>query len=297
VSHTGASQTVELIGSAKRKGIGFLQFLERSSARPDWQDLARPLRACASWLHLREWLETGDSKLVRANFCKKHLICRPCAVRRGGRNLAVYLAKAAQIEENNKNFVAGLLTLTVKNGEDLRERFNHLGDAWRTLSKHVSRVRKGGRGKSELAKIAGGVRAVEVTYGKGGWHPHFHAFVFLEDYIDQAKLSEEWQRVTGDSFIVGIQRVTGGVQGGMSEVFKYALKFSELKNEQLIHAFEVLGGRRLLNAWGCFYGVKEPDLDCDDDLDQAGEFRDFVARWSWENLAYHIDFKPFAKDK
>ncbi len=291
-----ASQAVSLYGEAKRKNYAFQQFLVGSD-RPDWQDLGKLLMVCASWLHLREWLETGDSKLVKANFCKRHLVCRPCAVRRGARYLAVYLQRVAAVMEERKNLKAGLLTLTVRNGEDLKERFQHLGDAWRIMSKHSSRVKKGGWGKSELAKIAGGVRACEVTCGVGGWHPHYHAFVLLEDYLDQRKLSEEWERITGDSYIVGIQRVRGDIFNGLSEIFKYALKFSDLKNEQLIHAFEVLGGRRMLNSWGCFWGVKEPDLDSDDDLDQLGEYRDFVARWSWSNLAYSIDFQPHTKTK
>lgn len=47
---------------------------------------------------------------------------------------------------------------------------------------------------------------------------------------DARKLSEEWQHWTGDSFIVDVRPFHSDqdVVSGFFEVFKYALKFSEL---------------------------------------------------------------------
>jgi len=51
------------------------------------------------------------------------------------------------------------------------------------------------------------------------------------------------------------------------EVFKYALKFSELSLADNWEAFTVLTGSRLLFSFGVFWGVKVPESMSDEPLD------------------------------
>lgn len=51
------------------------------------------------------------------------------------------------------------------------------------------------------------------------------------------------------------------------EVFKYAVKFSDLSLEDNWHAAQVLKGKRLLNSFGLFRGVQIPESLLDEPLD------------------------------
>jgi hypothetical protein len=50
------------------------------------------------------------------------------------------------------------------------------------------------------------------------------------------------------------------------EVFKYALKFSEMSLEDNLHAFKVLSKRRLIYSLGLFWGIEEPDKLTDEEI-------------------------------
>lgn len=99
----------------------------------------------------------------------------------------------------------------------------------------------------------------------------------------RTRLSQEYLKISGDSFIVDVRRIDIADfstldQGELSdftegegspdqlklvkalcEVFKYALKFSEMTVEDQVHAYGVLKGRRLIFSYGCLRGVKVPD--------------------------------------
>lgn len=89
-----------------------------------------------------------------------------------------------------------LLSLTVRHG---------LGDDPRRLREGVSAAWKGfvqGKGwigLKERARITGWVRALEVTHGAHGWHPHLHLLVATDDPKALADLrdtiSARWQSV------------------------------------------------------------------------------------------------------
>ncbi|MFG4936873.1 hypothetical protein ACF0DY_32410, partial [Pseudomonas aeruginosa] len=65
-------------------------------------------------------------RLHAASFCKQHLICPLCAIRRGAKSLAAYLARYEVIRAQHPHLSPYLVTFTVKNGPDLAERFEHL---------------------------------------------------------------------------------------------------------------------------------------------------------------------------
>ena len=54
---------------------------------------------------------------------------------------------------------------------------------------------------------------------------------------------------------------------GFCEVFKYALKSSDMEIPDTLHAFDVLRGKRLIASAGCFRGVEVPEELTDEPLD------------------------------
>ena len=236
------------------------------------EKLALDILGCASFLRFHHYYTVDQVKLVGAHTCKKTLLCPFCARARAAKMIQRYKERLDIVLEENPNLVPAFLTLTVKNGDDLEERFKHLKKSYKKLLDKRRKYLNNGRGYTELAKSAGGVHSFEFTNnGKEGWHPHIHAIVLLEDYIDQKALSQEWEKITGDSKIVDIRKITKGNDGsmieGLLEVFKYALKFSTLKLEDNLEAYRTLRGQRLQSAYGCLWGVKVPENILEDELE------------------------------
>lgn len=78
-----------------------------------------------------------------------------------------------------------LLTLTLRHGlgDDLREVRAALCDAWRRMWQGEP-----GRRLRRTLGIAHHVRALEVTHGRNGWHPHLHALLFHGKQPDEGAL-------------------------------------------------------------------------------------------------------------
>lgn len=234
------------------------------------------IRDCGNYLVFNHYYTVDDVRLSKASFCKKHLLCPLCAIRRGAKQVQAYLEKLEVLRNEDPTLKPYMLTLTVKNGHDLAERFEHLTKSVKTL---LMRRRDALRGKtsSELSKALGGVYSYELTLSEHGWHPHIHMVVLQRDddpidfYKYQAKdsrLSKEWLAVTGDSFIVDIRPIQGDPAEGFIEVFKYALKFSDLSPQENLTAFLTLNRRRLTGSFGLFWGVEVPETMTDQLLDE-----------------------------
>jgi hypothetical protein len=155
-----------------------------------------------------------------------------------------------------------LVTLTVKNGPDLFERYLHLKHAFKRLRE------SGKKGYGIWANVSGAVWSTEFTKSAEGWHPHLHLVVATPKgstpfrYGKGSPLADAWEKVTGDSYIVHAAPIGGQGQpiaDALCEVLKYAVKFSELDLVDNLHAFNTLKGRRLIQSSGCFYGLDLPD--------------------------------------
>jgi len=234
-------------------------------------------------------------RLARGSFCKKHLMCPLCAIRRGAKSLKAYLDRYELILAENANLKPYFLTLTVANGADLKERIEHLT---KSFKKYMTRKRVAdtrGYGYTELNKIHGGVFTYEFTYSdKNGWHPHIHAIVMVDpsDPIDfdfeasghkksQSRLSKEWLSITGDSSIVDCRPIdTEDPVKSFCEVFKYALKFSDLEPEDNYKAYQVLNGKRLQGSFGLFWGVKVPEKLTDEILEEEFPYIELFYRYT-----------------
>jgi hypothetical protein len=206
-----------------------------------------------------------------------------------------YSEKVELVSKNNPGLIPAMVTLTIKNGKDLEERIDHIKKAWQKMgaAKRKGASLSGRHAPIEWNKVVGSLRAMEVTMSKvGEWHPHFHIFVLLNDYIDHGKLSEEWERFTGDSKVVGVTKCKGGIQAGLREVLKYSCKFSSMTHAETLHVYETCKGHRLIDPQGALRGVKEPDIDSDSIEGMSGPYRDFFAFWSDFAMKYRIERVP-----
>ena len=204
--------------------------------------------------------------------------------------VAAYAEKVEAVTASQPDLIPAMITLTIKNGDDLAERLQHLKDAW----KRMQEAKRKGKSSSsrhfpiEWNKVLGSIRAIEVTRKASGWHPHIHVFALLGSYIDQAALSEEWRNFTGDSFVVGVTKCKGGIVPGLIECLKYASKLTELSPADVVHVWRTAKGSRFTDPQGILRGVPEPEIRHDDDQGLDGPYRDFLALWCRSKAGYDL---------
>lgn len=255
-------------GQAHARSLQMLGHL-REAPTPQTIRAAANLATCGNYLHFREYYTVRKVRLHNATFCKQHLICPLCAIRRGAKALGAYLTRWDIIRAERPELRPYLLTLTVKNGDDLAERQAHLVRSLKRLTHHRRDFNAGTRGApyTELCKAQGAVYTLELTNKGNGWHPHCHMIVLAASQPSQEALSIEWHKITGDSFIVDCRPIVGDPAEGFMEVFKYALKFSDLSLADNWEAAQTLKGKRLLGSFGLFRGVQVPESLLDEQLD------------------------------
>jgi hypothetical protein len=255
-------QRVSRYGSAKTRALDVAEYIGR---QPGVQALAHTVRECGEYLVFRHYFTVDQVRLHAARFCKKHLLCPLCAIRRGSKALQAYLPRYEAVIASQARLRPFLVTLTVKDGPDLAERFRHLQRGQRELWMRKHR----GRGCA-VDGIEAAVWSYEVKRGAGSglWHPHLHMVAMSECEPDQAELAREWHAITGDSFIVDVRPIDlADPASGFLEVFKYALKFSDMEPPDTFEAFQVLKGRRLVGSAGLFRGIEIPEQLTDEPLD------------------------------
>jgi hypothetical protein len=183
------------------------------------------LKTCGRWVRFRRCggCASVDGKSAEESYSCALKICPFCLRKRSNQ----YAQRALIALEGMK--APKLLTLTVKNGHDLKERLEHLKGSF-------DRLRERDFWKD---RVDGWLRFLEVTHNsKEGWHPHFH-FLIDCSFLEFKKLQEAWKSVTGDSHVVNIKSVD---KGGAREVSKYVLKVKDLfKTENEVTRARLLG--------------------------------------------------------
>lgn len=246
---------------ARRKALQMQSFAANAGHVKE----ASKLADCANYLLFRHYYTVDKVRLHAASFCKKHLLCPMCAIRRGAKMLKAYLQRYEAVIAEHPHLRPYLVTVTVKNGADLAERLRHLRGALRRMTEARRNHAKGQR-FVQFARSMGGFHSIEVTNKGQGWHPHAHMIWLCGSEPDQQALSAEWHAWTGDSFIVDVRPLHDAVEGFL-EVCKYALKFSDLELADNWHAYEVMSGQRLIDSHGLMRGVVIPDDLLDEPID------------------------------
>ena len=252
---------LERYGKARADALQFRDFLKDQ----DEHKLADAIGDCGNYATFRHYFTIGETRLAKFCTCRKHLICPLCAIRRGAKALRVYLTRVKHLIASDALLRPFLVTLTVKNGDDLDERYRHLSGNLRAYHKR----RKGKRQHGEILKAKSAVWSYEFTNKGKGWHPHAHAVWLCHEAPDPFKLSEEWRALTGDSYIVDVRPLDmSDPVGAFCEVFKYALKFSDLCPGDRLHAYKRLKGKRLQDSFGDLRGLDVEPSDTDELLEE-----------------------------
>lgn len=236
----------------------------------------RRLFDCHSHLLFRDYYEAKKIKLHSAMHCSIHLLCPCCAVRRASKKVKVYYEKTSKLLTIYPKLHMYHLVLTVKNSEDLLNRFTHIKKSMKTLTdrKRESTQAKQGNKKKQyalntmFANVIAGVYSIEVKRGTGSnlWHPHIHCILLSETEIDYGKAIEEWKSITVDSNNIHFEKVDpNSIKDAFVETFKYAMKFSEMELEDNFKAFSLLSGKHLMNSFGEYRGLKL-DEEIEEDL-------------------------------
>lgn len=289
------------LANRRKQTKEFLDWLREqdNSGREDVQKAASKMATCATWLKFNNYYTVDQIRLAAATSCDKHLLCSFCAARRGSKYLQKYLERFTQVIQKNPGLKPAMLTLTTKNGSDLEERFKHLLKSLRSLLKKRRNATKGNT-RTELLKAVGGVYSIEVTNKGNGWHVHVHALVLLSSKICRETLSREWEKITRDgSKILDIRLIKGGLEPfdhngevnpqlveSFAEVFKYAVKFSDLDHSDRLFAWEIMRGKRLVGSWGELWGVQVPEGAEDELLDDL-PYLEMIYRFTGSAYSLH----------
>lgn len=267
-------------GEAHRRALAMADYARDIGEKA----IASKLTFCGDYLLFRHFYTVDDVRLHAAKFCRKHLLCPLCAIRRASKYMQAYMQRLEVVLTQQPGLQAFLVTVTVKDGEDLQERFQHLRFAMKRMTQarlsHLSNPKKNPH--VEAAKALGGVHSIEAKRGQGSglWHPHAHAVWLCYEAPDPVNLSQEWHAWTGDSYIVDVRPFhnQADLVGGFAEVFKYALKFAELPLADNWQAFHELSNRRLVDSFGELRGVQVPEELTDEPLEGL-PYIDYLFRW------------------
>jgi len=254
--------------------------------RHELSGVAPDLKSCGAYLHFHDYYTVNKVRLISANFCKKHLLCPLCAIRRASKLTSRYWDRFKMIQGHDEAIKPYFITLTLKNGEDLGECLARIKAAEKKMISKRREANKGRRSPIEMSKALAGVSAYEIKRGEnsGLWHVHIHAVWLCKDKPWETKLSQEWREITGDSYIVDVREVTDVM--GFIEVLSYAVKFSTMTLEDNLNAFLVLKGKRLVNSFGWFRGIEDPEKLTDDPLEDL-PYHELIFNYV-ENIGYKL---------
>ena len=256
----------ERYGKAKKRALDVAQYARGCHGNHDAVQIPlKRLETCGEYLVFHHYPTVNQVRLHAARFCKLHILCPLCAIRRGSKALSAYLPRYESLRASKPHLRPFLVTVTVKDGADLVERFKHLQRAMHEL--WMRRCRKRG---AVLDPVEAAVWSYEVKKGSGSglWHPHAHMVAMASSAPCSVRLAQEWLDITGDSFIVDVRPIDeDDPAGGFMEVFKYALKFSDMDESDTVEAFRALRGRRLVASAGAFRGIEIAQQLTDEPLD------------------------------
>lgn len=282
--------------------------------RPDVPYTSRNLWAlanCSTQLHFKRYFTLDPPKTVLEGHraCCQHLRCPHCAIRREIKNVQKFEAKYQEIKKQRPGALLYYCVFTILNRPDLHGAYEHLQGCARLLInrrrdalKIINGKRRGDCAlQSEFSKVVAGAYSIEIKRGTGSgdWHPHINFLLVTDgEILDKDQLTAEWERVTGDSFMLSCEPKKGDDIGAFIEIFKYAVKFSDMTPADNHHAATLLAKRRLLGSFGEFYGLKitedpakAPELDLTDlpYVDMFYSFNHNTGLYKLNSAKFHLE--------
>lgn len=281
------------LGAHKRRTFGMLNFLKGEHHQLSELQVSRYTQ-CHDYLLFRHYPALEKTKLHDARHCDIHLLCPMCAIRRAARAVMKYDKKCQTLVSANPQLRLYYAVLTIKNRENLEEGFEHLETSMRLLVKRRREALSYAKGQkifayaanSIFANVSAGAYSFEFKRGKNSnlWHPHVNLLLLTEKPLSARKLSAEWEQITKDSHVVYCKKAHDSKQSFV-EIFKYALKFSEMEFADNYHAWEILRKRRLCGSFGDFRGLDVSDADSEVDETSLQEFIELFYRFDGNRYA------------
>lgn len=260
------------------------------------------MRECCNMVAFRRYLDTGNVQLVSSNFCKYDRICIACATKRAMRMIKKF---SQGIEKNNlydKKRYYIVLTISHKEWDKLSDLMDRLMLYKEKLARaYRNSKRRAHKSKSFFSQFDGMVMSIEIAHKwKNGWHPHINILACSDnDIVTESKfvrwntnqqLLDEWKDITnGTSYIHNIRPIEVKKdhfsRSGIGEVFKYAIKFSDLSMEQLA---EVMANQhkhkyRFFATYGTFRGWELWESN-----KYSWDWSEWVFLWDEKWQAYNI---------
>lgn len=297
----GHEKKLSRYGKAKQHQVGVAEYILQHEPTLNKELVA--LQDCSNTLIFRHWYTVGQYRLIGGCTCKKHLLCAMCALRRSAKTVMEVEKKILAVMAENPHLIPVLITMTIRNGVSLKERYEHVTDSKKKLlqSRRTS-MKARIKSKSVTHYIHGSFGSYEFKKGSGGcgWHPHSHEIALLDPSVEfqkivkkgkevdcpvefERELQSEWLQITRDSFVVDVRKIShtkheedeNSLLRAICEASKYSLKLNDIEHEDQIHAYKVLRGRRLTFTYGSLWGIKIPD-DLNDTIEKELELLPYV---------------------
>lgn len=298
----GHEKKLSRYAKAKQHQVGVADYILQHE--PTLNKELVSLQDCSNTLIFRHWYTVGQYRLIGGCTCKKHLLCAMCALRRSAKTVMEVEKKILTVMAENPHLVPVLITMTIRNGISLKERYEHVTGSKKKLLHARRNALHGKRRKNRSVAryIHGSFGSYEFKKGSGGhgWHPHSHEIALLNPSVEfqkvvkkgkevdcpvefERELQQEWLQITQDSFVVDVRKVShekheeheNSLLKAICEASKYALKLNDIEHEDQIHAYKVLRGRRLTFTYGSLWGIKIPD-DLNDTIEKELEMLPYV---------------------
>jgi len=205
-------------------------------------DKADALMQCGRDVYISECERCGHRHKVQYH-CKLR-VCRKCAAIKLDANVKKYLPYILSVPLGSIRI--GMVS--IKNVDNLKEGVKKVRRCFTKL-RHRNYYKP---------KIRGGIYGPQGKPGKDGkWKVHLH-FLYEGSFIPQDRLSEDWKKITGDSFYVWIEDVHNP-RKALEEVLRYVTQGVEPDDEEwtgesLVDFVLALSDVRLVQAFGSFLG-------------------------------------------
>lgn len=174
-------------------------------------------------------------------------ICPDCWLTKAGRELHRNLPKFLQAieEDSHLTLVRVEVSLKTKAGRTQKQGVAEIKRAFKSL-----------RRRTVMRHCAGGIVRIENTVTSEGWHPHIHALLLVTKTISQFELSKNWREITGDSYIVNVNKVDDTAES-LIGTFVYPFKPADVTKMNRVQVEEMLGmrGEKLGFSFGEIFGI------------------------------------------
>jgi len=265
------------------------------------KNIIENVHSCGSWLEFRNYYQVDKTKLNSSNFCKKDKLCPACAMRRATKQVKKvydYFQDNPALKEKHWYYIV----LPVKHNvsEDFETVFNRAKNGLQSLRKSINNSKHRNTQETFFSQFDGLMYSFEVTKSKNGWNNHINLLCCSDTPVEgiykkgktfvHKGIMEDWARYTDNkSYVHSINKIDISSEDSLIknllEVFKYSLKFQDLKNKDLLEVYTKTYKKRLLGAFGSLYGIKT-DVSLDGDEVLGDKFLEIVYRYNFKTKEY-----------